>query len=69
MNEVFFRLLDMPTTVKGFTALDNNGDYNIYINPQYSVEMQRETALHELDHIAANHFFSDLGIRDKELQL
>ena len=66
MNEVILRLVDMPATVKGFTVLDNNGDYNVYINPQYPVEMQRETALHELGHITANHFYSDLGIRDKE---
>ena len=52
MGEIFTRLIKMPSRIKGYTAIDNDGNYNIYLNEQLSQEQQRKTYLHEMAHIA-----------------
>ena len=53
---IFTRLMDMPTTVKGFVTEDENGDFNIYINPRLSDAEQKRVYKHELFHIQDGHF-------------
>ena len=52
MGEIFTRLIKMPSRIKGYTAIDDDGNYNIYLNEQLSQEQQRKTYLHEMAHIA-----------------
>jgi len=56
MDDVIVRLMDMPCCVNGFTAEDKNGDFNIYINANLSIEEQRIAYKHEFCHIVNNDF-------------
>lgn len=56
MNEVFVRLVKMPVHIKGNTVVDENDDYNIYINKDLLEEEQREVYRHEIRHIRRGHF-------------
>ena len=37
MEEVYVRLVRLPSTIYGVTVKDENGDYNVYINSNLSV--------------------------------
>ena len=50
------RLIDMPTRVKGHTLENDDGTYTIFINARLSIEQQRKTYLHEIEHIAQRDF-------------
>lgn len=62
-DEYCIRQMDMPCTVKGFVALDEDGFSNIYVNSRLSQEEQYKAAAHELQHVANGDFFSDEDIR------
>lgn len=62
MNDIFVRLRDMPGKIKGLTILDNEGDYNIYINSRLSFESQCEAYHHELAHIERDDLYNALPI-------
>lgn len=51
MDDIIFRLVDLPLCVKGITMPNNDGTYNIYINARYPENIQRCALLHELKHI------------------
>ena len=55
-------LLDLPCTVKGLTAKDENDFYTIYINARFGGEQQIEAFLHEIEHIKCNDFCQDCDI-------
>lgn len=55
MNDIIIRLIPMPSRLKGLVKEDPDGDYNIYIREQDPIETQRETLLHELEHIRRGH--------------
>ena len=60
MDAVIIRLKeDLALTCKGFTILDSNGDYNIYLNARLSAETQAKTLRHEVYHIQQGHFYMD----------
>lgn len=56
MEEFIIRLTSFPTKIKGVTRLDDEGNYNIYINSNLSKETQYKAYLHEIDHIRERHF-------------
>lgn len=56
MNNTIVRMQMLPAHVKGITVVDNDGNYNIYINSIFSTETNRQTLDHELDHIINGHF-------------
>lgn len=56
--EYIIRYIDLPIPVKGVTAMDSSGFYNIYINARLSIDEQKRTIAHELEHIARGDFFS-----------
>ena len=57
MDDYIIRYLDtLPISIKGMTTRDAAGDYNIYINPKHSHNIQKNTVLHELRHVNLNHF-------------
>ena len=55
-------LLDLPCTVKGLTAKDENDYYTIYINAKLCDEQQIDAFLHEIEHIKCNDFCNDSDI-------
>ncbi len=56
--DYIIRYVDFPIAVKGVTAMDDNGFYNIYINSRLSFEEQKRAIAHEMEHIAREDFFS-----------
>lgn len=52
----FIRGLELPLTVRGVTVLDEDGNYNVYINILLSYDTQQKAAKHELKHITSEHF-------------
>lgn len=60
---------DMPDTVPGATILDDNGDYNVYLNPHFSIEYLSRVFRHELCHIKRGHFYDDITpLSEKEAE-
>lgn len=57
MDAVIIRVIDLPHTCKGFTSLDSNGDFNIYLNARLSSDQQAATMRHEIEHIGRGHFY------------
>ena len=66
MNDVIIRLTKLPLYIKGQLLLDEDGDYNVYINSQYSMEMQKATFEHEINHILYNDFSGVRAVADIE---
>ena len=58
VEDIYIRGIKLPHTVKGVVVVDENGDYNIYINNLLNYEMQLKTAEHEIKHIKLNHFYN-----------
>ena len=63
MDEVIVRYYDLPYSAKGVTVLDENGDYNIYINSRFNHEQQQKAKQHELRHIKYGDFYSKKDIK------
>ena len=59
MEHEILRLAPLPARVNAVTVVDNNGDFNIYVNEALSIEEQRRAYKHELEHIRRNHLFDD----------
>jgi len=57
------RLINLPTTVRGTTVPDEDGNYNVYLNKNLSYEMQRETFEHETMHVNNGDFESNETVR------
>lgn len=53
------RLIALPPDVAGFTAPDDEGCYNIYINKNMSMEMQEKAVAHEIRHVEDGDFQSE----------
>lgn len=51
------RKINLPVSVPGITVLDENGDYNVYLNDRLSCEAQAEAFRHEVEHIKQGHFY------------
>jgi hypothetical protein len=62
----FVRLIDLPTSVRGLTVLDNEGNYNVYLNSRLSYEMQENTYIHETAHIKNDDFYIQESIAEIE---
>ena len=52
MEEEKVILADLPTSVRGFVFLDDNGDPRIVVNARLTREQNRRTWDHEKKHIA-----------------
>lgn len=60
------RYVSLPITVKGVTAMDSDGFYNIYINSRLSYGEQKKTIAHEMEHIVRGDFFSFGSLEEVE---
>ena len=65
-SDYIIRYMELPARVRGFTAYDESGFANVYINTALSYEMQREAIAHELGHIGRDDFFGVRTIREVE---
>ena len=66
MDEVIVRVIDLPDTIPGVTVLDENGDYNVYLNGRLSKDNYDEAVRHELQHIDKEHFYKDKPVLECE---
>ncbi len=66
MERIFTRLVDLPLTIRGYTSLDPDGNYNIYLNSRLSLEQQRKTYKHELTHIQRDDFADSKTLAEAE---
>lgn len=66
MENIIVRLKDLPCGINGVTILDEDGNYNIYINARLSYYGQREAYWHELKHIQRDDFYNNLPIQEVE---
>ena len=57
MNAVIIRKYDLHLSCKGLTVLDENDDFNVYLNSKYSAEVQADALHHEFEHIRQGHFY------------
>lgn len=63
MEQVIIRLVNLPCAVHGFTVVDADGNYNVYLNANGNTE---STFIHELTHILNNDFYNDEEICEVE---
>ncbi len=68
MGDIFIRSLKLPLTVKGVTVLDEDGNYNVYINELLSYDVQRKATKHELSHIKREHFYDYEPVVHNEIE-
>lgn len=64
MEDIIVRIIDL--TVPGVTVLDEDGNYNIYLNARLSYEQQQQVYNHEMKHINLNHFYDSKSVADNE---
>ena len=69
MGETFIRILDLPSTVKGVTVRDDDGNYNIYINSSLSEDARKRAIEHELKHVERGDFdsFDDISTLERDM--
>lgn len=58
MGEIIVRVLKLPPSIRGVTVIDENGDFNIYINKNLSPDEQKRVLEHEKRHIFHDDFAS-----------
>lgn len=68
MGDIFVRGLKLPYSVKGVTVLDNDGNFNVYINILLSYETQQRATAHEIRHIKKEHFYDYEPVVHNELE-
>lgn len=66
MERIFTRIIDLPLSIRAYTSLDAEGNYNIYLNARLSPEMQKKAYEHELTHIKRNDFSDKKTIAEAE---
>lgn len=69
MNDIYIRGIELPSRVKGITVLDENGDFNVYINILLSFSTQQCTTNHEIKHIKLEHFYNFEPVIYNELEV
>lgn len=69
MEEIFIREIEMPLSIKAFTTIDQNGDYNVFINANLSEEAKRLALQHEKIHISRGDFYSCKSATELEFSI
>ena len=54
--EYQIKMLNMPTSIRALTVMNEDGSFTIFINCRLSFEQQKKSFLHELEHINNNDF-------------
>ena len=68
MDDVIVRLTRLPHKVEGTTSIDEEGDYNVYLNTDIDDEKQRAALRHELNHIRHGHFYDERPLDEDEAE-
>ena len=68
MNNVFVKLKDMPTTVRGLVTETPEGDHVVFLNSKLSTETLRETYRHEMRHISSGDMYDAESATTIELE-
>ncbi len=63
MKTVLVRYINLPGTVNAVTVVDENGDYNVYINERLSYYEKFRALDHEVYHIKHDHLDSKKSLR------
>lgn len=66
MDEVFVRCISLPSAVNAVTLVDDDGNYNVYVNNRLSYYEQKRALRHELYHIKKNHLYCDEDVESCE---
>lgn len=66
MDDIVCRFLDLPLRVNAVTVVDENGDFNVYVNSHLSHEEQMNAYKHECRHIKKQHFYLDTPVKNCE---
>lgn len=66
MNETPVYFMNLPTTVRGFVTFGADSEPIIVLNARMSMEQQRKTWIHEVNHIDSGHLFDDAYTDDVE---
>ena len=53
-------LVDLPCSIKGFVRHNSDGSDTIILNSRHTIETQRKTLEHELEHLEREDFYSGL---------
>jgi phosphoribosylaminoimidazole (AIR) synthetase len=69
LEDIFIRIVEMPFNIKGYTAEDANGNYNIYINDGLSYIEKLKTYIHEMRHISGGHFDEKISAVIAEMEV
>lgn len=68
MIDYFVRLVELPLRVEGVTLPNSDGSFSVYINSRLDEPRRAEVLRHELRHIEAEHFYSELPVEYIERQ-
>ena len=69
MDDYIIRIVSLPEHVGGLTMVDENGDYNIYLNSRLSPDRLVEAYDHEVAHIQSGHLYDDTKtVEEKETE-
>ena len=66
MDEIICRIIELPPRVNAVTVVDENGDFNVYVNSRLSLEEQQKAYKHECRHIKKCHFHSLKSVEECE---
>lgn len=53
---IYIRIIPAPLCFRGYTQVDADGHYNVYINADLAPEIQEEALADELEHITHRDF-------------
>lgn len=68
MDNITIRVLELPLSVRGVTAMVDDGSYCIFINSRYSVRIQNEILWQELHNIPDFDFENYENLKFEEQQ-
>ena len=63
MKTVLVRYINLPGTVNAVTVVDENGDYNVYINERLSYYEKFRALDHEVYHIKHDHLHDNTPLK------
>jgi len=69
LESIFIRTRKMPLSIKGVTILDDNGDYNVFVNDDLAEAQKKEAFLHEIKHIKRGDFYSEKPASELEASI
>ena len=69
MTDVILRYTNLPSTIHAYTIVDENDDYNIYVNANIGIMEQEKAKMHELQHIQLGHFYNNNSALENESEV